>query len=186
MGTLTMKLGDQQPLFVPHASIAGTSNAGGAFAEVKLPEDYHYSYPVLNQVLTSIGNRPHYLFPGQWQADNDLNYDHSITNYVEAKDNAGSANWDFVDVNNVNNSLDANTNAYRSNANGLQHQFGKFHSLQKSPNSTRALSCLASWAADRELKLPMCTSRLLMHILATYFFVRLSNLTPFTPRRLLT
>ncbi len=119
-----MKLGDQQPLFVPHASIAGTSNAGGAFAEVKLPEDYHYAYPVLNQVLTSIGNRPHYLFPGQWQADNDLNYDHSITNYVEAKDNAGSANWDFTDVNNVNNSLDAHRNDFRSNANGLQHQFG--------------------------------------------------------------
>ena len=31
---------------------------------------------------------------------------------------------DYVDVCNVNGSLDANTNSYRSNANGLEFQFG--------------------------------------------------------------
>lgn len=109
---------------VPHASIAGTNDAGGAWGTPNISDDYTTPWPVVNDPLTSVGNRPHYLFPGQWQTDNDYNYDHSITNYLEARDNCGGAMRDFVDVCNVNGSLDANTNSYRSNANGLEWQFG--------------------------------------------------------------
>lgn len=77
-----------------------------------------------NRVYTGPGNRPQYLMPGQWQTDNDLAYDMGLTNAVGVYDNAGGAHMNFHDACNVNGSLDPNTNAYRSNANGLEYQFG--------------------------------------------------------------
>lgn len=124
MSTLALSLGTQQRARVPHASIAGTNDSGGPYGTPDLPKDHNRAFPSLNEVVTSWGNRPHYLLPSQWQSDNDLNYDHSITNAFEARDNAGGAMMDFSDVCNVNGSLDANMNAYRSNANGLEWQFG--------------------------------------------------------------
>jgi hypothetical protein len=79
--------------------------------------------PGINRVRTGPGNRPHQLFAAQWETDNDLLYDRSITNATAVIGNAGGAALNFHDFNNVNSSLDGFCNAYRSNANGLPFQF---------------------------------------------------------------
>lgn len=131
-----MSVVSNERLHAVYCTIAGTSKAGGPDT---LPEPYkagagmrsetEYSYanpdppPGWNRVRTGPGNRPEYLFPGQWQTDNDLAFDMEITNATGVYGNEGGAHMNFKDFCNVNGSLDANTNAYRSNANGLEHQF---------------------------------------------------------------
>lgn len=79
--------------------------------------------PGYNRVHTGPGNRPHQLFPAQWESDNHLLYDQQITNADAVFGNAGGAHLNFHDACNVNGSLDGYINSYRSNANGLQFQF---------------------------------------------------------------
>lgn len=125
-------------LRVKHGNIVGTNKSGGPYSdplEQRATEQMNEAVmmeteanpalpPGWNRVRTGYNDVPQYLHPHQWQADNDFAYDTTITNGLSMFGNERGAHMNFHDFNNVNGSLDCNTNAYRSNANGLEFQFG--------------------------------------------------------------
>lgn len=132
-----MSVVSRERLHAVHGTIAGTNESAGpnlkpdvykSGAGMRSETEWTYANPDpppgWNRVRTGPGNRPQYLFPGQWQTDNDLAYDMEITNGISVFDNERGGHMNFHDFCNVNGSLDAHQNAYRSNANGLEFQFG--------------------------------------------------------------
>lgn len=103
-----MSVVSNERLFAVHGTIAGTNKSGGpnlkpapytGGAGMRSESEYSYANPDpppgWNRVRTGPGNRPEFLFPGQWQTDNDLAYDMEITNSVGVFGNEGGAHMNF-------------------------------------------------------------------------------------------